>query len=167
MTFLPNSTFYQLLRGFLTTFATGVACWQGTLTPPDTWSFPIWNLQMFFSWDHWHSIEITPPSQSNNTTKSWPIPCFLSNLTPFLELTPPTDDTSLIWLLTEFDITKNGFHGVSVTGVACRRRKLIPPDTWPRPIWYTWWDQFLSRTCRIFFQTIYFEHPSVLFRFCL
>ena len=26
------------MRGFHRTFATGVACWQGTLTPPDTWS---------------------------------------------------------------------------------------------------------------------------------
>ena len=32
--FTPNSTFHWLLRGFHRTFATGVACWQGTLTPP-------------------------------------------------------------------------------------------------------------------------------------
>ena len=36
--FLPNSTFYRILRGFHRTFATGVACRQETLTPPDTWS---------------------------------------------------------------------------------------------------------------------------------
>ena len=47
VTFLPNSTFYWLLRGFQRTFATGVACWQGTL-PPDTWSCPIWDLDMFY-----------------------------------------------------------------------------------------------------------------------
>ena len=29
---------YRILSGFLRTFATGVACRQGTLTPPDTWS---------------------------------------------------------------------------------------------------------------------------------
>ena len=34
--FVPNSTFYRILRGFLRTFATGVACRQETLTPPDT-----------------------------------------------------------------------------------------------------------------------------------
>ena len=34
--------------GFHRTFATGVACWQGTLTPPDTWSRPIWDLHMFY-----------------------------------------------------------------------------------------------------------------------
>ena len=32
---------------FHRTFATDEACWQGTLTPPDTWSRPIWDLHMF------------------------------------------------------------------------------------------------------------------------
>ena len=31
--FVPNSTFYRILSGFHRTFATGVACRQGTLTP--------------------------------------------------------------------------------------------------------------------------------------
>ena len=52
---VPNSTFYRILSGFHRTFATGVACRQGTLTPPDTWSRPFgtcicstcWN-QSFF-----------------------------------------------------------------------------------------------------------------------
>ena len=39
-TFLPNLTFYLIARGFHTTFATGAACQQRTLTPPDTWSCP-------------------------------------------------------------------------------------------------------------------------------
>ena len=38
--FVPNSTLYRILSGFHITFATGVACRQGTLTPPDTWSRP-------------------------------------------------------------------------------------------------------------------------------
>ena len=38
--FATNSTIYRILRGFHRTFATGVACRQGTLTPPDTWSRP-------------------------------------------------------------------------------------------------------------------------------
>ena len=38
--FVPNSTFYRMLRGFHITFATGVACRQGTLTPSDSWSRP-------------------------------------------------------------------------------------------------------------------------------
>ena len=46
-TFLLQSTFYRRMRGFYRTFATGMACQEGTLTPPDTWSSPIWNLHMF------------------------------------------------------------------------------------------------------------------------
>ena len=51
-TLLPNLTFYLIVRGFHRTFTTGAACQQRTLTPPDTWSCPIWNLQMFSCWDH-------------------------------------------------------------------------------------------------------------------
>ena len=32
--------FYLIARGFHRTFATGAACQQRTLTPPDTWSCP-------------------------------------------------------------------------------------------------------------------------------
>ena len=39
--------FYLIARGFNRTFATGAACQQRTLTPPDTWSCPIWDLQVF------------------------------------------------------------------------------------------------------------------------
>ena len=38
--FVSNSTFHRILSGFHRTFATGLACRQGTLTPPDTWSRP-------------------------------------------------------------------------------------------------------------------------------
>ena len=38
------TTFYWNTRGFHGTFATGVACRQRTLTPPDTWSCPILGL---------------------------------------------------------------------------------------------------------------------------
>ena len=48
MTFLLSSTFYPIMRGFHRTSAMGVACRQGTLSPPDTWSRPIWNLHMFY-----------------------------------------------------------------------------------------------------------------------
>ena len=34
------------LWGFRRTFATGVAWWQGTITPPATWSCSIWNLHI-------------------------------------------------------------------------------------------------------------------------
>ena len=39
-TLLPNLTFHLIVWGFHWTFATGAACQQRTLTPPDTWSCP-------------------------------------------------------------------------------------------------------------------------------
>ena len=39
-TLLPNLTFYLIVQGFHRTNATGAACQQRTLTPPDTWSCP-------------------------------------------------------------------------------------------------------------------------------
>ena len=41
--FVPNSTFYWILSDFHRTFATGVACRQGTLTPPEPGPVP-WGL---------------------------------------------------------------------------------------------------------------------------
>ena len=49
--FVPNSTFYRSLSGFHKIFATGVACRQGTLTPPDTWSRPFWTCICSTCWD--------------------------------------------------------------------------------------------------------------------
>ena len=39
-TLLPNLTFYLIVQGFHRTYATGAACQERTLTPPDTWSCP-------------------------------------------------------------------------------------------------------------------------------
>ena len=39
-TLLPKLTFYLIKRSFHRIFATGTACQQRTLTPPDTWSCP-------------------------------------------------------------------------------------------------------------------------------
>ena len=39
-TLLRNSTFYLIVQGFHSTYATGAAYQQKTLTPPDTWSCP-------------------------------------------------------------------------------------------------------------------------------
>ena len=49
--FVPNSTFYRILSGLHRTFATGVACRQGTLTPPDTWSGPFGTCICSTCWD--------------------------------------------------------------------------------------------------------------------
>ena len=44
--FFSNSTINRTIRIFHRTFATGVAYRQGALTPPDTWSRPIWDKRM-------------------------------------------------------------------------------------------------------------------------
>ena len=49
--FEPSSTFYRVLSGFHRTFATGVACRQGTLTLPDTWSRPFGTCICSTCWD--------------------------------------------------------------------------------------------------------------------
>ena len=53
--FVPNSTFYRILSGFHRTSATGVACRQGTLTPPDTWSRPLGTCICSTCWDQFFS----------------------------------------------------------------------------------------------------------------
>ena len=40
VTLIPNLTFDVIVRCFHRTFATGAACQQRTLTPPNTWSCP-------------------------------------------------------------------------------------------------------------------------------
>ena len=104
-TLLPNLTFYLILQGFHRTYATGAACQQRALTPPDTWSCPIWDLQMFCCWDHWYSI----------------IQCTTNSL-PFL------------WFdFLNFTLLNKGFHRASATDVACWQGMLTPPDTWSCP----------------------------------
>ena len=49
--FVPNSTFYRILRGFPRIFATGVACPEGTFTPPDTLSRPFGTYICSTCWD--------------------------------------------------------------------------------------------------------------------
>ena len=49
--FVPNSTFYRIWSGFHRIFATGVACRQGTLTPPDTWCRPFGTCIYSSCWD--------------------------------------------------------------------------------------------------------------------
>ena len=119
--FVPNSTFYRILSRFHRTFATGVACRQGTLTPPDTWSCLIWDLQLLFCWDHWQSY-------STPVYETFPWLDFLPNLTLLLN---------------------KGFNRASATGVACREATLTPPNTWSRPfetcICSTCWDQSFSK----------------------
>ena len=80
--FVPNSTFYRILRGFRRTFATGVACRQGTFWTPspvylglayvllvETNPFP--NFSLFF-----RIMFLEYPSALSRF-------CFVQNLWPF------------------------------------------------------------------------------------
>ena len=51
LSIVSNSTFYLILSGSHWTYATGVACRQGTLTPPDTWSRPFVTCICSTCWD--------------------------------------------------------------------------------------------------------------------
>ena len=51
-TLLPFWRFYRIFRGFHRIFTMGAARQQRTVTPPDTWSCPIWNLHFFWCWSH-------------------------------------------------------------------------------------------------------------------
>ena len=134
---------HRITSGFHGALATGMACQQGTLTPPDTLSYPIWDLQMFFCWDHWQSI-ITP------VYDTFPWLDFLPNLTLLLNI---------------------GFHKAFATGVACRQGTLTLPDTWFRPpFWNLLMLQLLrpnSSNLPCLYSTFHLEYPLVLSRFCL
>ena len=110
--------FYRILSGFHGAFADGCGM---PLTPPDTWSCPIWDLQMFSCWDHWHSII--------HYTSLWHL---FPDLT-FYQL------WRYYWI---------GFQRAFATGVACRQGTLTPPDTWSCPfgtcICSSCWDQSFS-----------------------
>ena len=141
-TLLPNLTFYLIVQGFHRTYATGAACQQRTLTPPDTWSCPIWDLQMFSCWDHWHSII--------HYTSLWHL--------------------SLIWLFTDFDvITENRFpkgicNGCGMpTGDAYSSGHLVLSHFGTCMCSNV--ETNLSWTCLVS-GLLNFEHPSVLL-FCL
>ena len=72
-TLLPNLTFNLIVQGFHRTYATGVACQQKTLTPPDTWSCPTLGLACVLM-----SIPISPRYFS--FAKNAAIPFFTAKL---------------------------------------------------------------------------------------
>ena len=108
-TLLPNLTFYQIVQGFHRTYATGAACQQRTLTPPDTWSCPFLGLAFVLL------VET-------------------SDILYWLDIIPVCDIITGLNIITESDISpKIGFHGASATDVACQQGTLTPPDTWSCP----------------------------------
>ena len=49
VTELELNTIFYVITIFHGSFATGAASQQRTLTPPDTWWFPIWDLHLFYT----------------------------------------------------------------------------------------------------------------------
>ena len=93
--YLPNMTFYLIVQSFHRTYATGAACQQRTLTPPDTWSCPTLGLacvlmsrpispELVLSPDFW--ISNTPRYFSFalyhtiDTAMSWNLCSFIRNV---------------------------------------------------------------------------------------
>ena len=102
--FLPNCT--RLLDR---TYATGAACQQRTLTPPDTWSCPFGTCICSTCWD-------------------------IDTLIVGFNILSVCDIITGLNIFTESDILPNiGFHRAFATGVACRQGTLTPPDTWSCP----------------------------------
>ena len=133
-TLLPNLTFYLIVQGFHRTYATGAACQQRTLTPPDTWSCPFGICKCSFVETTDTRSYIRPPIHDSCPDLTFYRIRLLSLIwTPFLDLTSPIHDPFPSWPLTEFDITNEGLHGACATGVACRQGTLTPPDTWSCP----------------------------------
>ena len=54
---ITSTLFWEVFIGH---FAMGAASQQTTLTPPDTWSCPIWDLYLFLCWVHSFLMLITP-----------------------------------------------------------------------------------------------------------
>ena len=69
-TLLPNLTFYLIVQGFHRTYATGAACQQRTLTPPDTWSCPTFGLAcVLMSRPVSHGLVLSPDFWISNTPR--------------------------------------------------------------------------------------------------
>ena len=99
-----------IVQDFHRTYATGAACQQRTLTPPDTWSCPSLGLALILFY-------------------------LLRPATPYTDLTLHQFVTLLpdLTFLLNLTFSKYWFHRTSATGVTCRQGTLTPPDTWSCP----------------------------------
>ena len=115
--------------------------------------------EMFFCWDHWHSIK-------HCTTNSWLLTWFdfLLNLTSFLDLTPPFH-VPLVVLLAKFDMTEYMFSlGICngcgmLTGDAYSSGNLVLSRFGCSSV-----EPNLAWTCLVS-GLLRFEHPSVILFF--
>ena len=79
-TLLPNLTFYLIVQGFHRTYATGAACQQRTLTPPDTWSCPTLGLACVLMSRPISPELVLSPELSLGTSLLLPSLCYLGAL---------------------------------------------------------------------------------------
>ena len=102
--FVPNSTFNQNLSGFHRTSTTGVACRQGTLTPPDTWSRPFGTCICSTCWDQSFSelVVILPDYALRITLGTFSI--FLSILGTYgvTKNNPSGNFLTIYWIQTQY-----------------------------------------------------------------
>ena len=145
--FVPNSTFYRILSGFHRTFATGVACRQGTLTPPDTWSCPFWDLHLFFL--------LRPATSYIDNKTSYQFETLLMDITVLLNLT-------FHQILVSREHMQRVWHA--------KRGRLLLRTPGPVPLGLAY--VLLVEThpfpnLSLFFRTMLVEYPSVLSRFYL
>ena len=84
-TLLPNLTFYLIVQGFHRTYATGAACQQRTLTPPDTWSCPTLGLAcVLMSRPISPELVLSPDFWISNTPRYFSFASFRVNVTHFV-----------------------------------------------------------------------------------
>ena len=80
-TLLPNLTFYLIVQGFHRTYATGAACQQRTLTPPDTWFSPTSGLAcVLMSRPFSPEIVLSPDFWTSNIPRYFSFAWSLSNV---------------------------------------------------------------------------------------
>ena len=144
--FIPNSTFYRILSGFHRTFATGVACRQGTLTPPDTWSCPFWDLHLFYL--------LRPATSYIDWT-----------LYQFVTLLPDLTLSYWIWHFTKYWFPYNICNGCGMpTGDADSSGHPVP-SLWDLRMFYLL-RPILFRTCRYFTGLCSSNIPRYFLDFC-
>ena len=118
-TLLPNLTFHLIVQGIHRTYATGAACQQRKLTPPDTWSCPTLGFAFVLtSRPISPELILFPDYIISNIPRSF---SFASRLYTDLMTVPGLTFTEL-----------RGFHWACVTVVTCQQGVLTLSDTWFR-----------------------------------
>ena len=153
--FIPNSTFYRILSGFHRTFATGVACRQGTLTPPDTWSRPFGTCICSTCWDQSFSelVVILPDYALRISLGTFSILPFTTSAATLNSLSLNSSSILPSVKMTQHPIPAHILH----TGMV-----LLPPSLLP----FLSPSFFLLPFSFSFSPSFFFSSPSFFFSFC-